>query len=77
MVPFESQIQVPRSKMKVGIINVGLGNIASIQRMLERVGVYGIYISSHTEFTECDALILPGVGHFDEGMRTFRKAGII
>ena len=60
--------------MVVGIINAGLGNVASIERMLERVGASGIYISSCKELIECDALILPGVGHFDEGIRALRKA---
>mgnify|MGYP001058050697 CR=1 FL=1 len=59
--------------MRVGIIKSGLGNVASIQRMLERVGASGIYISSRKEITECDALILPGVGHFNEGIRALRK----
>lgn len=62
--------------MKVGIINAGLGNLASIQRMLERVGSSGKYISSRNEVAGCDALILPGVGHFDEGMRALRKADL-
>ena len=61
----------------IGIINVGLGNVASIQRMLGRVGARGSYISSCKEITECDALILPGVGHFDEGIRALRGADLI
>ena len=63
--------------MKVGIINVGLGNVASIQRMLERVGTYGVYVSSRKDCMESEALILPGVGHFDEGMRALRNANLI
>ncbi len=63
--------------MKVGIINSGLGNVASIQRMLERVGGYGVLVSSSKECMESDALILPGVGHFDEGMRALRNADLI
>lgn len=63
--------------MKVGIINAGLGNLASIQRMLERVGAIGVYVSSRKECMECEALILPGVGHFDEGMRALRDADLI
>ena len=63
--------------MKVGIINTGLGNIASIQRMLERLGASAAFVSSYKECKECDSLILPGVGHFDEGMRLLFKADLI
>lgn len=63
--------------MKVGIISSGLGNVASIQRMLERVGTASVYVSSGIECQGCDSLILPGVGHFDEGMRALRNADLI
>lgn len=63
--------------MRVGIINSGLGNIASIQRMLERVGATSVYISSGTECVGFDSLVLPGVGHFDEGMRALRNTGLM
>lgn len=63
--------------MNVGIINSGLGNISSIQRMLARVGASGVFVSSPKECMAADALILPGVGHFDEGMRSLRSANLI
>jgi glutamine amidotransferase len=63
--------------MKVGIINTGLGNVASIKRMLERVGATGLYVSSKNECIKSEALILPGVGHFAEGMRALRDADLI
>ena len=62
--------------MKIGIINVGLGNVSSIQRMLHRVGACGVYVSSPSECINSDALILPGVGHFDEGIRALRRANL-
>lgn len=62
--------------MKIGIINVGLGNVSSIQRMLQRVGAFGTYVSTPSECINSDALILPGVGHFDEGVRALRKADL-
>ena len=65
------------SEMKVGIVNAGLGNVASIRRMLERVGAIGVYVSSQKELMEIDALVLPGVGNFGEGMRALRNADLI
>lgn len=67
---------MPGSEMKIGIINVGLGNVSSIQRMLQKVGVCGMFVSSPKECIDSDALILPGVGHFDEGLRALRKANL-
>ena len=66
----------PSSEMKVGIVNVGMGNVASIQRMLERVGSIGQYVSSRKDCVESEALILPGVGHFDEAMRALHNADL-
>lgn len=63
--------------MKIGIINAGLGNIKSIQRMLEQVGASGVLVSSPKEVIGCEALILPGVGHFDEGIRSLRSKDLI
>lgn len=63
--------------MTVGIISAGLGNIASIQRMLQRSGADWTLVSSPGDLANCEALILPGVGHFDEGIRALRKAGLI
>lgn len=62
--------------MKAGIISSGLGNVSSIRRMLERVGATSVYVSSGTECIGCDSLILPSVGHFDEGVRLLRNADL-
>lgn len=63
--------------MTIGIISVGLGNVGSIQRMLKRVGVDSHRISTPQECMEAHSLILPGVGHFDEGMRLLRQANLV
>lgn len=63
--------------MKVGIVSAGFGNVSSIRRMLERAGVSSVYVSSPKEFINLDALILPGVGNFGEGMRALRSADLI
>lgn len=63
--------------MKVGIVSAGFGNVSSIRRMLERAGVSSVCVSSPKEFINLDALILPGVGNFGEGMRALRSADLI
>lgn len=47
---------------RVGIIDVGVGNIHTIERMLQKVGRFGLSIRRPEDFQQCDALIIPGVG---------------
>lgn len=60
----------------IGVVNVGLGNVGSVQRMLQRIGVSWTDVSSPKECIKSRALILPGVGHFDSGMRKLQDAGL-
>lgn len=54
------------------VIDYGLGNIRSVRRGLERSGA-DVKISHKSEaIREADALVLPGVGAFDDGMRNLR-----
>lgn len=63
--------------MKVGVINVGLGNIGSIVNILRRLGVRVGLVSSGADCLNVDIIILPGVGHFDEGRRALDRADIV
>ena len=51
------------------IVDVGLSNIASIQRMLQKVGSQSIIARKPDDLVGIEKVILPGVGHFDEGMK--------
>jgi len=62
---------------KVGIVSVGLGNVASIHRILELLGTSVVHVSSPKECMAVDGLILPGVGHFDQGIRALRTVGLV
>jgi glutamine amidotransferase len=50
---------------KIGIIDVGVGNVGSLERALERAGVEHERIRKSTDVPNFGHLILPGVGHFD------------
>jgi glutamine amidotransferase len=54
--------------MKIGIINYGVGNIASIQNMLKKSGNNSEIFSEPETIDKYDKLILPGVGSFDFAM---------
>lgn len=62
--------------VKYAIIDVGISNVASVENVLERAGVREVVIAtSPAHIQEAGAVILPGVGHFDEGASRLRKSG--
>lgn len=52
------------------IVDYGTGNLHSVQNMLKSLGVPARISSAREEIAAASALILPGVGHFDFGMRS-------
>ena len=60
-------------KVKIGIIDYGAGNLRSVQKAFEKVGAGAIVSDSAETLGECDGLVLPGVGAFEEGMRRLRE----
>jgi glutamine amidotransferase len=59
--------------MTVGIINYGMGNIGSIQRKMNLLGVKSIIVNDPISLSQVDKLILPGVGHFGSAMEKIHK----
>jgi glutamine amidotransferase len=53
----------------IGLINYGVGNLGSIQRMIEKAGGRSVLISNSEDITNVKKIILPGVGHYAEGVR--------
>lgn len=61
----------------IGVVDYGLGNLASVAGAVERLG-FEPRVSSDPDFLgTCDKLILPGVGAFGDGMRNLRERGLI
>lgn len=61
----------------ITIIDYGAGNIKSIQNMLKKLGAASCISSNVREIEEAEKLILPGVGHFDHGMKNLKSSGLI
>lgn len=59
------------------IVDYGLGNLASVQNMLHKVGGECIISGDPDVIAEAERLILPGVGFFATGMRNMRERGIV
>jgi len=64
-------------KVKIGILDYGVGNIGSIISMLNRAGFSSIIISDNQSLMGVEKLIIPGVGSFDYGMKQLKSRGII
>jgi glutamine amidotransferase len=62
----------------VVIIDYEVGNLTSIKKMLKKAGCADVLISSKPEdILKATKLILPGVGHFDYGMRKLHSSGLV
>ena len=59
----------------IGIVDCGLGNVASIQRMFEAVDCDSEIIRDPARIADCAKLVLPGVGAFDAGMKLLDVGG--
>ncbi len=55
-------------KIKIGILDYGLGNVGSIYNMLKHIEFNPTIVSEFSNFKNYDLLILPGVGKFDTGV---------
>jgi glutamine amidotransferase len=54
--------------VKAAVIDYDLGNLPSVTKALERIGVDAVVVDGPKGFTdELDAVVLPGVGHFGAG----------
>lgn len=61
----------------IGVVNYGLGNLQSVLRAFERLGVSARIIATPEEILGCKKLILPGVGHAGAGMAKLRELSLI
>lgn len=61
----------------IAIVDYGLGNVGSVGNMFRRIGIRPTISSDPAHLAEAQGLVLPGVGHFDEGMRNLRARGLV
>lgn len=60
----------------VVIVNYGIGNLSSVRNMLIKAGATASISSDPQEILAADKLLLPGVGHFDYGMKMLNDSGL-
>ena len=63
--------------MKIAIIKYGMGNVASVKKIILKLGYECIITNNYGEIKASDLIILPGVGSFEAGMMNLNKLGLV
>ena len=63
--------------MHLSVVDAGLGNIKSIKRMVEHIGGSADIVTDPAALMQAEAVLLPGVGHYDYGMQLLNEGGWI
>ncbi len=66
-----------KSKLKIAIIDYGLGNLFSVKQACIHFGVNPVVTNDKNEVLKSDGVILPGVGAFGVAMENLRKLDLI
>lgn len=60
---------------KVAIVDYGCGNIGSVKNMFSKIEIWSEIVTSPDDLKNYDAIVLPGVGSFDNGVLRLKKSG--
>ncbi len=58
------------------IIDYGMGNLRSVQKAFERIRIPASISSNANDIETADKLVLPGVGHFERGVRNLTNRSL-
>jgi imidazole glycerol phosphate synthase glutamine amidotransferase subunit len=62
--------------VNVTLLDYGAGNVASVERALQRLGVASNRSNSAESLANAEAIILPGVGHYGALVRAFDQQNL-
>jgi imidazole glycerol-phosphate synthase subunit HisH len=60
----------------VAVLDYGMGNLRSVEKALEHVGVEAEVTREHERVRSADGIVLPGVGAFPKAMKEVRRLGL-
>ena len=63
--------------MTIAIVKYGMGNVASVQKALKKLGYSSIITNNHDDIKRADFILLPGVGSFKKGMENLHESGLV
>lgn len=58
------------------IVNYNMGNLASMENSISKVGHKGAVVANADELSKFDRLVLPGVGAFPDAMEHLKNSGM-
>jgi glutamine amidotransferase len=61
---------------RIAILNYGMGNLRSVEKALEHVGVTASITADPDQVRAADGVVLPGVGAFPRAMERVREFGL-
>ncbi len=59
------------------IVDYGTGNLNSVRRGLDRLGVNSLISADPADIARADKIVMPGVGHFGTAMVNLRRLNLI
>ena len=60
----------------IGVVDIGLGNIGSIYKLLDKLKVPYISIETPSDIARVDKVLFPGVGSYAEAVERLNKSGL-
>jgi imidazole glycerol-phosphate synthase subunit HisH len=60
----------------IAVVDYGMGNRRSVQKALEHVGARALITRQQADLSAADALVVPGVGAFPQGMANLVELGL-
>jgi glutamine amidotransferase len=61
----------------LGIVNYGMGNVKSVYNAFTLLGEESKIIEDPNDLANVDAIVLPGVGSFSDGIKNLKKMGFL
>jgi len=61
----------------IAIIDYGMGNLSSVFKALKKLGADVAITDKVSEIRKAGSVILPGVGHFGDGMKNLKSSGMV
>lgn len=62
---------------RIAVVDYGMGNLFSICNALSSLGADTAIVSAPSALTDCDAIVIPGVGAFGQGMQNLTRRGFL
>ena len=61
----------------IAVVDYGMGNLRSVSKALERVGLVAVVTSDPAVITDSTGMVLPGVGAFADCMKNLDGSGLV